>query len=124
MDLLCEYHKEHGRTLPYCRELKRILNRYTDKGKWNRFLYCGSSGWRYHSDNREYRKVEPKKKSETKDHSSAINGAMNMIVGSFSEEFPTLRSARDNIHMLIKGPPKEYPTCLEMKFDEKFSIPP
>ena len=46
-----------------------------------------------------------------------------MIVGGFSEEFPTLRSARDNIHTFIKGPPKEYPTCPEMKFDEKMSVP-
>ena len=46
-----------------------------------------------------------------------------MIVGRFFEEFPTLRSAKDNIHTLIKGLPREHPTCPEMKFDEKLSVP-
>ena len=55
--------------------------------------------------------MEPNKKFETKDHSSATNGVINMIVGGFSEEYPTLRSVRDNVHTLIKGPQKEHPTC-------------
>ena len=47
---------------------------------------------------------------------------INIIVGGFSEEFPTLRSVRDTIHTLIKGSPKEHPTCPEMKFDDKLSV--
>lgn len=88
----------------------------------NRFLYRNALGRKYHSNNREYKKVEPEKKVETKDHYSATNGVINMIVGDYSEEFPTLRSARDNIHTLIKGHPNEHPSCLEMKFDEKLSV--
>ena len=57
MDLWCEYHKEHGHKLPNCRELKRILDQFADEGKLNRFLYRGSSGRWYNSDNWEYRKV-------------------------------------------------------------------
>ena len=47
MDLWCEYHKEHGHTLPNCRELKRILDQYADEEKLNRFLHCSSSERRY-----------------------------------------------------------------------------
>ena len=122
IDLWGEYHKEHGHTLSNCRELKRILDQYADEGKLNHFLCRGSLGMRYNSNNRQYRKVEPEKKSETKDHSSTTNGVINMIVGGFSEEFPILWFARDSIQTLIKGPPKEHPTCPEMKFDEKLSI--
>ena len=64
--------------------MKRILDQYADEGKLNQFVYHGSSGRRYNSDNREYKKVKPKKKSETKDHSSATNAVINMIVGGFS----------------------------------------
>lgn len=123
MDLWCEYHKEHGHTLPNCREWKRILNQYAEEGKLKLFLYRGSSGRRYNSENRENRKPEPEIKSKAKENSSATNGLINMILGGFSEEFPTLRSTRDNIHTLIKGPPKENPTCLTMKFEEKLSMP-
>ena len=69
------------------------------------------------------KKTELEKKFETKDHSSATNSVINIIERIFSEEFPILESARDNIHTLIKGPPKEHPTCSKMKFDEKLSIP-
>ena len=123
MDLWCEYHKEHGHTLPNCREQKRILDQYADEGKLNRFLYHDSSGRRHNSDNMEYRKVEPEKKPVAKDHSRATNDVINMIVGGFSEESPTIRSIRDSIHTLVKGQPKEHPTCPEMKFDEKLSVP-
>lgn len=34
MDLCCEYHKEHGHILARCRELKKVIDCFADKQKW------------------------------------------------------------------------------------------
>ena len=38
MDLWYEYHKEHGRTLAHCRELKKFLDRLVNEGKLGCFM--------------------------------------------------------------------------------------
>lgn len=81
-------------------------------------------GRKYNSGDKSYRKQKSfEKKVKAKEHSSAINAIINMIVGGFYGEYPTLGSFRDSIHTLIKRPPKENPNCLAIKFDEKISQP-
>ena len=38
MDLRREYHKEHGHTLAYYQELKKVLDRLANEGKLGRFM--------------------------------------------------------------------------------------
>lgn len=105
--------------------LRKSLIVMLEEGKLNLFLNRDSARKRYNSDSREYKKTETEKLASlhSKNTSSATDGVINMIVGGYSEEFPTIRSARDSIHTLVKGPPKEQPSCPEMKFNEELSVP-
>ena len=40
-----------------------------------------------------------------------------MIFGGYSEEYPTIRTARNSIHTLLKGPPKASSSGPIMRFD-------
>ena len=57
MDLWCEYHKEHGQTLSQCRELKKILDKFVDKGKVGRYLKRDNSQPRGRRDDNRQRNV-------------------------------------------------------------------
>lgn len=47
-----------------------------------------------------------------------------MMIGGFNEEYPTTeRAIRDNIHTLMRGPPKVATEGLVMKFDTTMSHP-
>ncbi|XP_057529862.1 uncharacterized protein LOC130808402 [Amaranthus tricolor] len=40
-----------------------------------------------------------------------------MIFGGYTEEYPTIRAARNSVHILLKGPPKASSTGPTMRFD-------
>lgn len=44
-----------------------------------------------------------------------------MIIRRMNEEYPTLRAARDSVHILMKGLPKEILESPVMKFDVTLS---
>ena len=46
-----------------------------------------------------------------------------MIFGGYSEEYPTIRAAKDSVHTLLKGPPKTTPNGPIMRFDATTSQP-
>lgn len=46
-----------------------------------------------------------------------------MIIGGFSEYYPTLKATRDTVHTLQKGPPKAIMEGLVMKFDATIRQP-
>ena len=46
-----------------------------------------------------------------------------MIFGGYSEEYPTIRAARNSVHTLLKGPPKTTSGEPIMKFDANTSQP-
>ena len=46
-----------------------------------------------------------------------------MIVGGFSEYYPTLRATKDSVHTLLKKPPKAVTGGSVMKFDATISQP-
>lgn len=46
-----------------------------------------------------------------------------MICGGFSENYPTVRGAKDSVHILFKGPQKATSTGPFMKFDAATSQP-
>ena len=73
---------------------------------------------------RSYRpRHRPLKDEERKDISSDTCGVINMIIGGFSEEYPTLKVARDSVHTLMKGPSKAIIGGPVMKFDATISQP-
>ncbi|XP_057517940.1 uncharacterized protein LOC130798860 [Amaranthus tricolor] len=41
----------------------------------------------------------------------------NLLDGGYTEEYPTIRAARDSVHTLLKGPPKASTSGPIMKFD-------
>ena len=46
-----------------------------------------------------------------------------MIFGGYSEEYPTIRAAKDSVHTLLKGPPKTTSNGPIMRFDATTSQP-
>ena len=46
-----------------------------------------------------------------------------MIFSGYTEEYPTIRAAKDSVHTLLKGPPKTTSSGPTMKFDATTSQP-
>ena len=94
-----------------------------EEGKLGRFL--NRKEYTSYGDNeRSYRpRHKPPKDEERKDVSSDTRGVINIIIRGFSEEYPTLRAARDSVHALMKGPPKAITGGPIMKFDATISQP-
>ena len=57
------------------------------------------------------------KRDEARRESSNTQGIINMIFGGYTEEYPTIRAARNNVHTLLKGPPKASSSGPTMRFD-------
>ena len=55
--------------------------------------------------------------------SSNTQGTINIIFGDYTEEYPTIRAAKDSIHTLLKGPQKITSSGPIMKFDATTSQP-
>ena len=106
-NLLCDYHKEHGHTLLQCRQHKHIFHQLAEEGKLGKFLKQKEYGSR--SDN-ERRPNHPRHKAprneERKDNSNNTHDIINMITCLFSEDYPTLRAAKESVHTSLKGLPK------------------
>ncbi|XP_057549010.1 uncharacterized protein LOC130827344 [Amaranthus tricolor] len=109
---------EHGHTLAQCRELKRILHQLADEGKLSRFINRKDYDARKEAERRPWnpRRRSPKR-DEARHESSNTQGTINMICGGYTEEYPTIRAARDSIHTLLKGPPKASSSGPIMRFD-------
>ncbi|XP_010678170.1 uncharacterized protein LOC104893735 [Beta vulgaris subsp. vulgaris] len=88
--LWCEFHHDCGHTTRDCRELKRVLDKLADEGKWNRFLI----------DPKE-KKVEPRQDKRTLSDETA--GYVNVIVGGFSSGGLTSRSRKKHLYALKHG---------------------
>ncbi|XP_057535220.1 uncharacterized protein LOC130813400 [Amaranthus tricolor] len=93
-----------------CRKLRRFLN-------WKEYGSRGDNERPYHP------KHKPPKDEERKDISGDMRGVINMIIGGFSEDYPTLRAARGSVHTLLKGPPKAIMGGLVVKFNATISKP-
>ncbi|XP_057547863.1 uncharacterized protein LOC130826275 [Amaranthus tricolor] len=117
-NLWCDYHKEHGHTLAQCRELKRILYQLADEGKLSRFLnkrdYDAGEGANRRQWNQ--RRGSPKRE-EARREGSHTQGTINMIFGGYTEEYPTVRAAKDSVHNLLKRPTTTVTSEPVMKFD-------
>ena len=59
---------------------------------------------------------------EIKDYSNDTYDIINLIIGGFSEDYPTLRAAKDKFHTLLKGPSKSTTGNPVMKFDATIKI--
>ncbi|XP_057526418.1 uncharacterized protein LOC130805651 [Amaranthus tricolor] len=57
------------------------------------------------------------KRDEARRKSSNTQGTINMIFGGYTEEYPTIRAARNSVHTLLKGPPKASSSGPIMRFD-------
>ena len=106
-NLWCDYHKEHGHTLAQYCELKRVLHQLAHEGKLSRFINQKDYGARGEAERRPWnqRRRSPRRDDAMHD-SSNTQGTINMIFGGYTEEYPTIRAARDSVHTLLKGPPK------------------
>ena len=123
-NLWCDYHKEHGHTLAQCRELKRILHQLADEGKLSRFINRKDYDTRGEAKRRPWnQKRRSPRRDDTRCESSNTQGTINMIFGGYTEEYPTIRAARDNVHTLLKGSPKTTTSGPNMKFDATTSEP-
>ncbi|XP_057545947.1 uncharacterized protein LOC130824940 [Amaranthus tricolor] len=63
------------------------------------------------------------KRNEARHESSDTQGTINMIFGGYTEEYPTIRAAKNSVHTLLKGPPKASSKGPVMKFDATTSQP-
>ncbi|XP_057543500.1 uncharacterized protein LOC130821729 [Amaranthus tricolor] len=117
-NLWCDYHKEHGHTLAQCRELKRILHQLADEGKLSRFVNRRDYDARGEAERRQWnqRRGSPKR-DETRRESSNTQGTINVIFGGYTEEYPTIRAARDSVYTLLKGPLKTVSKGPIIRFD-------
>ncbi|XP_057538025.1 uncharacterized protein LOC130815553 [Amaranthus tricolor] len=111
--LWCDYHKEYGHTLGQSRELKRILHQLADEGELSRFINRKDYGTRGDAERRPWNQ----KRDEVRRESSNTQGTINMIFGGYTEEYPTIRAAKDSVHTLFKGPPKTTSSGAIMRFD-------
>ncbi|XP_057517953.1 uncharacterized protein LOC130798872 [Amaranthus tricolor] len=104
-NLWCDYHKEHGHTLAQCRELKRILYQLADEGKLSWFLNKRDYDTGEGANRRQWnqRRGSPKRE-EARREGSHTQGTINMIFGGYTEEYPTVRAAKDSVHTLLKRP--------------------
>ncbi|XP_057538080.1 uncharacterized protein LOC130815606 [Amaranthus tricolor] len=93
---------EHGHTLAQCRELKRILHQLADEGELSRFINRKDYGTRGDAERRPWNQKRNKARRET----SNTQGTINMIFSGYTEEYPTIRAAKDSVHTLFKGPQK------------------
>ena len=123
-NLWCDYHKEHGHTLTQCREFKRILHQLADEEKLSRFINQKDFGTRNDAERRPWnQKRRSPRRDEVRRESSNTQGTINMIFGGYTEEYPTIRTAKDNVYTLLKGPPKIASSGPIMKFDATTSQP-
>ncbi|XP_057523889.1 uncharacterized protein LOC130803706 [Amaranthus tricolor] len=123
-NLWCDYHKEHGHTLVQCRELKRILHQLADEGKLSRFINRKDYSTRGDPERRPWnQKHRSPRRDEARRESSNTQGTINMIFDGYSEEYPTICAAKDNVHTLLKGPPKSTSSGPIMRFDATTSQP-
>ncbi|XP_057532829.1 uncharacterized protein LOC130810711 [Amaranthus tricolor] len=123
-NLWCDYHKEHGHTLAQCHKLKRILHQLANERKLTRFINRKAYGARSDTEKRPWNpKHRSPRRDETRRESSNTQGTINMIFDGYSEEYPTIRAARDNVHTLLEGPPKTTSNGPIMIFDATTSQP-
>ncbi|XP_057543932.1 uncharacterized protein LOC130823331 [Amaranthus tricolor] len=123
-NLWCDYHKEHGHTLAQCRELKRILHQLADEGKLSRFINRRDYDAGREGERRPWQqKRRSPKRNEARRESSDTQGTINMIFGGYTEEYPTIRAAKNSVHTLLKGPPMAASKGPVMKFDATTSQP-
>ena len=118
-NLWCDYHKEHGHTLAQCRELKRILHQLADEGELSRFINRKDYGTRGDAERRPWNQ----KRNEARRESSNTQGTINMIFSGYTEEYPTIRAAKDSVHTMFEGPPKTTSSGPIMRFDATTSQP-
>ncbi|XP_057518425.1 uncharacterized protein LOC130799340 [Amaranthus tricolor] len=118
-NLWCDYHKKYGHTLAQCRELKRILHQLADEGELSRFINRKDYGTRGDAERRPWNQ----KRNEARRESSNTQGTINMIFSGYTEEYPTIRAAKDSVHALFKGPPKTTSSGPIMRFDATTSQP-
>ncbi|XP_057526198.1 uncharacterized protein LOC130805442 [Amaranthus tricolor] len=57
------------------------------------------------------------KRDEARRESSNTQGTINVIFGGYTEEYPTIRSAKDSVHTLLKEPLKTVSKGPIMRFD-------
>ncbi|XP_057519443.1 uncharacterized protein LOC130800109 [Amaranthus tricolor] len=123
-NLWCDYHKEHGHTLAQCRELKRILHQLADEGKLSRFINRRDYDAGREGERRPWQqKRRSPKRNEARRESSDTQGTINIIFGGYTEEYPTIRAAKNSVHTLLKGPPMAASKGPVMKFDATTSQP-
>ncbi|XP_057524865.1 uncharacterized protein LOC130804449 [Amaranthus tricolor] len=122
-NLWCDYHKEHDHTLAQCRELKRNLDQLADElladeEKLSMFINRKDYDARGEAERRPWnqRRRSPKR-DKARRESSNTQGTINMIFGGYTEQYPTIRAARNNVHTLLKGPPKASSSGPTMMFD-------
>ncbi|XP_057528222.1 uncharacterized protein LOC130806967 [Amaranthus tricolor] len=117
-NLWCDYHKEHDHTLAQCRGLKRILHQLADEGKLSRFINRKDHNAGREAERRPWnQKRRSPKRDNARRESSNTQGTINMIFGGYTEEYPTIRAARNSVHTLLKGPPKASSSGPIMRFD-------
>ncbi|XP_057522576.1 uncharacterized protein LOC130802581 [Amaranthus tricolor] len=94
------------------------------EGKLSRFINQKDYDVRGEAERRTWnqRRRSPKR-NEARRESSNTQGTINMIFGGYTEEYPTIRAARDNVHTLLKGSPKTTTSGPNMKFDATTSEP-
>ncbi|XP_057529792.1 uncharacterized protein LOC130808331 [Amaranthus tricolor] len=118
-NLWCDYHKEHGHTLAQCCELKRILHQLADEGELSRFINRKDYGTRGDAERRPWNQ----KRNEARRESFNTQGTINMIFSGYTEEYPTIRAAKDSVHTLFKRPLKTTSSGPIMRFDATTSQP-
>ncbi|XP_057545841.1 uncharacterized protein LOC130824839 [Amaranthus tricolor] len=78
-----------------------------DEGKLSRFLNRRDYNAGREGERRPWQqKRRSPKRNEARHESSDTQGTINMIFGGYTEEYPTIRAAKNSVHTLLKGPPK------------------
>ena len=105
-------------------ELKHNLHQLAKEGKLGGFLNRKEYVYQNDIEKRPYRLTQRSPLGEDcVDSSNNTQGISSMIVGRFSEEYLTIRAAKDSAHTLLKGAPKSAFRGPVMKFDATISKP-
>ncbi|XP_057526208.1 uncharacterized protein LOC130805451 [Amaranthus tricolor] len=95
-----------------------------NEGKLSRFLNRRDYDAGREGERRPWQqKRRSPKRNEARRESSDTQGTINMIFGGYTEEYPTIRAAKNSVHTLLKGPPMAASKGPVMKFDATTSQP-